>query len=194
MRVGYARVSTTHQELDAQLQALAGAGVDKRHIYHDVLRGVRDDRPQLQSCLKALRKGDTLVIPAFDRLGRSLPHLVKVATDLQARGVELVSLREAVDTTTAAGKLAFHVFGALAEFERELIRERTKAGLAAKKRQGVRLGAPRKLSEKEVKRARQSLRRGDMSAREVARQFGVSKATLFRYIPGGRSALQEPRG
>ena len=136
MLIGYARVSKADgsQSLDLQRDALQAAGVDAGHVYHDVASGVRDDRPGLDSCLRALRTGDVLVVWKLDRLGRNLAHLVNTVQDLSTRGVGLRVLTgqgAQIDTTTAAGRLVFGIFAALAEFERELIRERTRAGLTA---------------------------------------------------------------
>ena len=192
-RLGYIRVSTTHQDLEAQRRALLDAGVRERNIYRDKMSGVRDDRPELKACLKALRPGDSLVLPGLDRLGRSLVHLVRTIEALTERRVNVVSLRESIDTSNAAGRLIVHVFCALAEFERQLIRERTKAGLAAKKAQGVELGRRPKLGEKELKRAKKLLANGELSVREVADAMGISKPTLFRYFPGGRAAVRSEK-
>jgi DNA invertase Pin-like site-specific DNA recombinase len=129
MLVGYARVSTVEQNLHLQQDALTAAGCKK--MFQDTLSGVREDRPGLDAVLDYLRPGDTLVVWKLDRLGRSLPHLIETVRALEARGIGFKSLRENIDTTTSGGKLVFHIFAALAEFERTLIRERTRAGLKA---------------------------------------------------------------
>jgi DNA invertase Pin-like site-specific DNA recombinase len=139
MKIGYARVSTADQSLALQIDALTQAGCTT--IHEEVVSGARVDRPVLRQVLTALREGDVLVIWKLDRLGRSLQHLIAVATDLQHRGIGFTSLREQIDTTTSSSKLIFHMFGALAEFERDLIRERTQAGLTAARARG-RLGGP----------------------------------------------------
>ena len=152
MLVGYERISTDggRQSADLQRDALIAAGVDARHIYGDKLSGSRDDRPGLKACLAFLNAGDTLVVWKLDRLGRSLSHLLATVSELEDRGVGFRSLTEGMDTTTAQGKLLFSVFGALAEFERSLIRERVNAGLAAAARRGRRGGRPTALSAEKV--------------------------------------------
>ena len=141
MKVGYARVSTHDQHLALQLDALRKAGC--RQVYEEVVSGARADRPVLQQALAHLRKGDVLMIWKLDRLGRSLRHLIEVVSDLAQRGIGFKSLQEHLDTTTSSGKLVFHMFGALAEFERDLIRERTHAGLTAARARGRLGGRPR---------------------------------------------------
>ena len=133
-RIGYARVSTGDQSLSLQQDALQQAGCGT--LYEDVASGKNTDRPELSNCLKALRAGDTLVVWRLDRLGRSLPDLVRIVAELESRGIQFESLQERIDTSTATGRLVFHLFGSLAEFERNLIRERTLAGLAAARARG----------------------------------------------------------
>src|SRR5437764_6988199 len=145
MRIGYARVSTLDQNLDLQEDALKAAGCEK--IYTDKAGGTRAERPGLERALADLRPGDQLVVWKLDRLGRSLKHLIETVNDLRDRGVGFQSVQEAIDTTTSGGKLIFHVFGALAEFERDLIRERTRAGLQAARARGRQGGRPRSLDE-----------------------------------------------
>lgn len=178
-RIGYARVSTDDQHLDLQRDALqqAGCGV----IYEEAASGKNTARPELEQCRRALRAGDTLVVWRLDRLGRSLPDLVQVVTDLEQRGVGFESLTEKIETGSAAGKLIFHVFAALAEFERGLIRERTQAGLAAARARGRAGGRKPKLGEKQVREIKALLRDPDIQVSEVARRYGISRTTLYKY-------------
>lgn len=178
-RIGYARVSTDDQHLDLQRNALmqAGCGV----IYEEAASGKSAARPELEQCRKALRAGDTLVVWRLDRLGRSLPDLVHVVNDLEQRGVGFESLTEKIETSSAAGKLIFHVFAALAEFERGLIRERTHAGLAAARARGRVGGRKPKLEEKQVREIKALLRDPDIQVSEVARRYGISRTTLYKY-------------
>ena len=148
MLVGYARVSTGDQSLDLQLDALERAGCEK--VFRDVARGGLDSRKGLSEALNYIREGDTLVVWRLDRLGRSLKHLIETVAGLSAKGLGFKSVQEQIDTTTSGGKLVFHVFGALAEFEREIIRERTRAGLQAARQRGRRGGRPAKMDEKKI--------------------------------------------
>ncbi len=180
MLIGYVRISTDgdRQSTDLQRDALLAAGLDARHIYSDRLSGSRDDRPGLKACLEYLNAGDTLVVWKLDRLGRSLSHLLALVTDLKERGVGFRSLTEGMDTTTPQGKLLFSVFGALAEFERALIRERVKAGLAAAARRGRRGGRPPALSPEKTEQIITALD-GGASQASVCRSFGVPRSTLI---------------
>lgn len=175
--IGYARVSTIEQTLDLQRDALLAAGAAT--IYEDKASGKNADRPELAHCLKSLREGDTLVVWRLDRLGRNLEDLIRIAGQLEARGVKFKSLTEAIDTSGPAGKLVFHMFGALAEFERGLVRERTLAGLAAARARGRVGGRPSLLDAKQRKAALAMLRDREMSVSEIARHFGVSRSTLY---------------
>src|SRR5947209_7135886 len=148
MQIGYARVSTTEQTLDLQLDALKKAGCSK--IFTDTASGAKTERKGLDEALAYVRSGDTLVVWRLDRLGRSLKHLIEVVTDLEKRGIGFKSLTENIDTTTSGGKLIFHIFGALAEFERNLIRERTQAGLIAARARGRKGGRPKSLTGKKL--------------------------------------------
>jgi DNA invertase Pin-like site-specific DNA recombinase len=148
MLIGYARVSTDDQNLDLQRDALQKAGCEQ--IFTDRISGTKDRRPGLEEALSHLRSGDTLVVWRLDRLGRSLRHLIDTVTTLQERGIGFKSLTESIDTTTSGGKLVFHIFGALAEFEREIIRERTNAGLQAARARGRNGGRPKKLTNKQI--------------------------------------------
>ncbi len=186
--IGYARVSTIEQTLDLQRDALLAAGADV--IYEDKASGKNADRPELTHCLKALRAGDTLVVWRLDRLGRNLEDLIRIGSELEARGVTFKSLKEAVDTSGPAGKLVFHMFGALAEFERELIRERTLAGLAAARARG-RVGGRRPVLDPKQRRAALAMMKDrEMSISDIARQFGVSRSTLYNLNAANKQPAQ----
>jgi DNA invertase Pin-like site-specific DNA recombinase len=177
------------QVLDLQKDALIAAGVPERNIYSDTASAKKDDRPGLDACLKAVRTGDTLVIWKLDRLGRNLRHLVNVVHDLNARGIGLRVLTgqgAAIDTTTAAGKLVFGIFAALAEFERELIRERTIAGLAAARARGRNGGRKPKMTPDKLRLAQAAMgKRGSIVA-DLCKELGVSSQTLYRHVsPSG---------
>lgn len=178
-KVGYARVSTDDQDLALQLDALKNAGCDS--IYKDRASGKSVQRKELEHCLKALRTGDTLVVWRLDRLGRSLSDLVRIITGLEHRGVIFESLTEKIETGSAAGKLMFHVFAALAEFERNIIRERTHAGLKAARARGRKGGRPRKLDNQQLKEIKALLRDPSISVTEVAKRYGVSRSTIYRH-------------
>ena len=179
-RIGYARVSTDDQHLDLQRDALQQAGCCV--IYEEAASGKNTTRPELEQCRKALRAGDTLVVWRLDRLGRSLPDLVQIVTDLEQRGIGFESLTEKIETGSAAGKLIFHGFAALAEFERGLIRERTQAGLAAARARGRAGGRKPKLDEQRVREIKALLRDPDIQVSEVARRYGISRTTLYKYV------------
>lgn len=192
MRVGYARVSTVDQNPELQLDALRRAGCEK--IFTERASGAREDRPELARVLAdVLRSGDTLVTWKLDRLARSLKTLIATAEDLERRGVGLVSLTESIDTTTPGGMLVFHVFGAIAQFERALICERTTAGLAEARRRGRKGGRPSALKEADVIAARALMREGTLPVRAVAKRMGVSVATLYRHV-GKRGPVNEGTG
>lgn len=176
MRIGYARVSTQDQRPELQLDALAAASCEQ--VFQEKASGKDRERPELETCLKVLRKGDTLVVWRLDRLGRSLKDLVDVVHALQERGIGFLSLTESIDTTSAGGKLIFHVFAALAEFERNLIRERTVAGLAAARARGRKGGRKTKMPKADVRKAAAMLLDPMMTKTEVARHFGISRVTL----------------
>lgn len=177
--IGYARVSTEAQDLGLQLDALAEAGCTR--VFRDTGSGSLRHRPQLEACFDHLRPGDTLVVWRLDRLGRGLKHLIEVIEDLAVREVGFRSLTEAIDTTTPAGRLQLHLFGALAEFERELIRERTRAGLAAAHRRGRRGGRPLALTPEKLAAAR-AMRARNHPMGEIAAAVGVHRATLYRHL------------
>ena len=180
MKVGYARVSTDEQDLSLQLDALEKAGCDKS--YHDRVSGVKATRPGLQEALQYLRKGDTLVVWRLDRLGRSLKHLIETVNHLEERGVGFQSLQESIDTTTSSGRLVFHIFAALAEFERNLIRERTMAGLAAARARGRKGGRPKALDESQRQTLFKMYDSKQHSVKEICAMFGISKPTLYNYL------------
>jgi len=191
MLIGYARISKHDgsQVLDLQIDALISAGVSKKQIYDDVASGKRDDRPGLTACLKALRKGDTLVVWKLDRLGRDLRHLVNTVQELSDRGVgfKVLSGQGAdIDTTTANGKLIFGIFAALAEFERELIRERTMAGLKAARARGRNGGRKFALTKSQVRLAQAAMGNTETVVSELCKELGITRASLYRYVgPNG---------
>lgn len=178
MKIGYARVSTVDQNLDLQLDALKKLGCE--HIYQEKASGKSKDRPELDHCLKSLRSGDSLCVWRLDRLGRSLQDLIAIVTGLEASGIAFVSVTESIDTSTATGKLMFHVFGALAEFERNLIKERTAAGLASARARGRVGGRKSVLNDKQKALARSLMADKSLSVVDIAKQLGVSRATLYR--------------
>ena len=187
MLLGYMRVSKTDgtQAVDLQRDALLVAGVEVGHLYEDLASGRRDDRPGLLACIKALRMGDTLVVWKLDRLGRDLRHLVNLVHDLTARGVGLKVLAgegAAIDTTTAAGKLVFGIFAALAEFERALIVERTKAGLASARARGRNGGAPFKMTAAKLRLAQAAMGKLETKIGPLCRELGISRQTLYRHV------------
>ena len=187
MLVGYMRVSKADgsQHTALQRDALLTAGVEAAQIYDDHASGRRDDRPGLTACLKALRDGDTLIVWKLDRLGRNLHHLVNTVHDLTARGVGLKVLTgqgAAIDTTTPAGKLVFGIFAALAEFERELISERTVAGLASARARGRRGGRPYKMTPAKLRLAAASMGQPDTKISELCAELGITRETLYRHV------------
>lgn len=180
MRVGYARVSTGEQSLDLQLDALRQAGCER--VFTDEVSGAKAERPGLGEARSYLRAGDTLVVWRLDRLGRSLKDLVQQMEEFADREIGFQSLHEAIDTTSSVGKFQFHIFSALAEFERELIRERTLAGLRAARARGRNGGRPRRMTGEKLKIAARLMRDPAVSVPEVCRTVGVSRSTLYRYI------------
>lgn len=180
MLIGYARVSTLDQNLNLQVDALEKVGCEK--IFTDQVSGSTACRPQLETALDFLREGDTLVVWRLDRLGRNLRHLIELVTQLSEIGIGFRSLTESMDTTTCSGKLIFHIFGALAEFERNLIRERTKAGLEAARARGRKGGRKPALSAKQQQVAVKLYHEKDHTAEEICRIMGISKPTLYSYI------------
>ncbi len=180
MLIGYARVSTDDQNLALQRDALAAAGCEK--VYEDRTSGAKAERPGLALALEVARAGDTLVVWRLDRLGRSLKDLIALAEGLDKRGVGLKSLKEALDTTSSGGRLVFHMFGALAEFERDLTRERTRAGLTAARARGRLGGRPKRLTPEKRRLAVQLYRAREHSIAEICRLMGISKPTLYSYL------------
>src|SRR5512146_2164172 len=183
MLVGYARVSTPEQTLALQQEALTKAGCER--LFTDTASGSHVVRPGLDEALGFVRPGDTLVVWRLDRLGRSLRHLIDTIGTLQERGIGFKSLQEQIDTTTSGGKLVFHVFGALAEFERDLIRERTQAGLLAARARGRRGGRPKSLHPRKVQIARALHHDKSNSVADICRTLRISRATLYRHIKTG---------
>lgn len=176
MKIGYARVTTSDQNRDLQTDALKEAGCEQ--VYEESASGKSRERPELENCLRALRAGDTLIVWRMDRLARSLKDLIDIVNDLEKREIGFLSLTEAIDTTSATGKLTFHIFGAMAEFERNLTRERTMAGLEAARARG-RVGGRRfSMSSSDIKKAKAMLLDPDMTKSEVAKHFNVSRPTL----------------
>jgi len=190
MLLGYARVSTDQQDHALQLDALRAAGCDK--LFVETASGTRTDRPELAMALEQARQGDVLVVWRLDRLARSLRHLIDIADDLNRRSVALKSITENIDTTTPSGRFMFNILGALSPMEREIIVERTRAGLIAAAARGRRGGRPAALDASKIRAAKAMLASGNMSAIEVAQQLGCAPSTLYRHLPGGRSAVAEP--
>lgn len=180
MLLGYARISTAEQNLDGQIVALTAAGVDASRIYSDTASGATTSRPGLDELLRSVREGDVIVIPRLDRLGRSLPELITLVSRIERTGAGLRSLSETIDTTTPTGRLLFHLFGSIAEFERGLIRERTMAGLAAARKRGVRGGRPHSLDGARKAAAARLWASPEIPIEEIAAQLGVSRRTLYR--------------
>lgn len=180
MLVGYMRVSSDSDRQSTALQrdALIAAGVDARHLFEDKASGARDDRPGLKACLAFLKPGDTLVVWKLDRLGRSLPHLLDIVTGLRDGGVAFRSLTEGMDTNTPHGELLFHIFGALAQYERALTRERIQAGLAAARRRGRHGGRPLAIEPEKLEAVIAALD-GGASKAAVCRTFGIARSTLI---------------
>ncbi len=183
MLVGYARVSTLEQTLALQQDALTKAGCER--TFTDTASGSQVVRPGLEEALAYVRPGDTLVVWRLDRLGRSLRHLIDTVGALQQRGIGFRSLQEQIDTTTSGGKLVFHVFGALAEFERDLIKERTQAGLLAARTRGRLGGRPRVLDARKVQIAQALYRDKSNAIVDICRTLRISRATLYRYLKAG---------
>jgi DNA invertase Pin-like site-specific DNA recombinase len=179
MLVGYARVSTMDQNLDLQTDALHAAGCER--LFTDTVSGAKVERPGLTRALNECRPGDTLVVWKLDRLGRSLPHLVETVRELATRGVGFHSLQESLDTTTSGGKLIFHIFASLAEFERDLIKERTNAGLSAARARGRKGGRPKGVDQKKQKAALALKKGNDHSVREICEIVGISRNTFYKY-------------
>ena len=187
--IGYSRVSTGDQTQSLQDDALVEAGCER--IFTDTASGATTERPQLTAALDYLRRGDVLCVWRLDRLGRSLKHLIEVVTQLEDRQIGFRSLHEHIDTTTPTGKLTFHLFGALAEFERELIRERTLAGLAAARARGRNGGRKPSLNPRKVALAQHMYEKGDATVAEIAADLGVSRATVYRHLNRSRRSMDD---
>jgi DNA invertase Pin-like site-specific DNA recombinase len=188
MLIGYARVSTHDQTLNLQQDALQKAGCSK--LFTDTASGAKAERKGLEEALNYVRKEDILVVWRLDRLGRSLPHLIATMTDLEGRGIGFKSLTENIDTTTSGGKLIFHIFGALAEFERNLIRERTTAGLSAARARGRRGGRPKALTARQISIAQSLYNDPKNAILEICRTLKISRATFYRSIKTGERDQQ----
>ncbi|TYQ18284.1 UNVERIFIED_CONTAM: DNA invertase Pin-like site-specific DNA recombinase [Acetivibrio alkalicellulosi] len=180
MLIGYARVSTQDQNVDLQKDKLTKAGCEK--IFYDVASGAKPERTGLKDAIEYMREGDILVVWKLDRLGRSLKHLIEVVSELEKGKIGFKSLRENIDTTSSGGRLIFHVFGALAEFEREIIRERTNAGLSAARSRGKKGGRPKSMDSKKITMAKALFYDKKNSIKDICETLKVSKPTLYRYL------------
>jgi DNA invertase Pin-like site-specific DNA recombinase len=179
MHFGYVRTSTDQQNMELQIEALKAAGVDDRNIYSDKMSGSKRERPQLNNLLEKLRGGDTLVIWKFDRLARSMYDLLAITDSLNEKGVQFKSITEDIDTNSPMGKFAFHLLGALGQFERELIKERINAGIANARAKGKHMGRPRTLTEEQIKVARE-MRQSGTGVMAIARILGCSRHAIYR--------------
>ena len=190
-RIGYARISTDDQKLDLQRDALRLAGVGP--IYEETVSGKTAVRQELDHCLKALRAGDTLVVWRLDRLGRSLPDLVQIVAGLEEKGIGFESITEKIETTSAAGKLVFHVFAALAEFERNLIRERTQAGLVAARARGRSGGRKSKLDARQIREINRLMSDPTIPVGQIAERYKVSRTTIYKVASRSAVPASEPQ-
>jgi DNA invertase Pin-like site-specific DNA recombinase len=186
MLIGYARVSTQDQNPDLQLDALQAAGCDK--VFVEKASGAQRERPELLAALAYLRPGDTLVVWKLDRLARSLKQLIETIEGMEARQIGFRSLTEAIDTTTSGGRLIFHIFAALAEFERSIIRERTRSGLESARNRGRLGGRPPTLSPADLQHVKALLSDPEITVEQATRRLGIAPSTFYRHLPGGRSA------
>jgi len=194
MKYGYARVSTKDQVLNLQIDALKTAGCHK--IFYEVAKGARADRPEWLKLLEEIQKGDTLIVWKLDRMGRSLHHLIKVVNDLIAKGVDIISIQDPLNTTSAQGRLIFNMFASLAEFEKDLIRERTMAGLKSARARGRMGGRPKGLSEKAKKTACTAealYLQNELKTDDIADQLGISKTTLYKYLRARNVQIGTPQ-
>lgn len=187
---GYARVSTEDQNLRSQMDALVRAGVPEEHIYTDKASGVATKRKGLNECLRRLEKGDTLVVASLDRLARSLSQLLGIVENLDKRGIAFKAMNMGLDTSTPMGRFGLQMLGAVAEFERELIRERTRAGMASAKARGVVIGRKAISTPAKIEKAKETIRAG-MSFKDAAKSVGLAVSTLYRDIPGGAQSILE---
>ncbi|WON75135.1 recombinase family protein [Nitrosospira sp. Is2] len=191
MKIGYARVSTQEQDLALQLDALTKEGCER--IFQEKASGAQRERPELKAALAYMRRGDTLVVWKLDRLARSMKQLIETVESFQNCGIGLKSIHDPIDTSSPSGKLVFHIFAALAEFERGVIRERTTAGLRAARERGRVGGRPPALSAKDLQAAKAMLKDSDITVAAVARRLNVAASTLYRHIPHARSASLEEK-
>lgn len=182
MLIGYARISTLSQSLDLQIDALIQSGCEPRQIYTDTASGSKTARPGLEKALDYAREGDTIIVWKLDRLGRSLGHLIEVVKGLSDRGIGFKSIQESLDTTTSGGRLIFHVFGAISEFERDLIRDRTNAGLEAARARGRHGGRRRVLTDKQISIGKSLAADKSRSVGDICETLKISQATYYRYI------------
>jgi DNA invertase Pin-like site-specific DNA recombinase len=188
MLIGYARVSTQDQNPELQLDALQAAGCEK--IFVEKASGAQRERPELKAALAYMRAGDTLVVWKLDRLARSLKQLIETIEGMEEREIGFRSVTEAIDTTTSGGRLTFHIFAALAEFERSIIRERTRSGLESARKRGRLGGRPPALSPQDLQAAKALLSNPKITVEEVAKRLNVAPSTLYRHLPGGRGAIE----
>lgn len=188
MKIGYARVSTADQHLRMQEDALKKAGCDR--IYHDIASGIKTERPGLEEALNQLRQEDVLVVWKLDRLGRSIQHLIQTVKQLNEQKIGFKSLQENIDTTTSGGKLIFHIFSALAEFERDIIQERTKAGLKAARIRGRLGGRPPSLNEKQIEKMLARYHEQKLTVAEICKVFGISRPSFYNYLNRNKKAIQ----
>lgn len=189
MKVGYARVSTVDQHLHMQEDALKNDGCEE--IFHDVASGVKTARPGLEDALGYLREGDTLVVWKLDRLGRSVQHLIQTIKSLSEKKIGFKSLQENIDTNTSGGKLIFHIFSALAEFERDLIRERTQAGLKAARARGKMGGRPPLLDNRQITRMIEMYDEGKNTVAEICKIYDISRPSFYNYLKKNKAAIAE---
>jgi len=180
MLIGYARVSTAEQNLDSQMDALEEAGCKK--IYADKMSGTKADRPELRKAIDDIRAGDTLVVKKLDRLGRSIKNLIELINELHSKEAGFKSLSENIDTTTSGGKLIFHIFGALAEFERDVIHDRTMAGLKAARARGRQGGRPRKITDKIIQQMKTLYDANKIPVAEICKSFGISRSAFYECV------------
>lgn len=180
MKIGYARVSTNDQNSQLQLDALNNAGCDR--IYEERMSAKTKDRPELNRLLDAIREGDTVVVWRLDRLGRSIKDLIELVDKFKSLKVQFISLTENIDTSSPSGELIFHIFASIAQFERSLIVERTKAGLASARRRGIKGGRKKKLTDSDIQKAQAMLNSNEITVSDVAKHFNVSRTTLYKYI------------
>ena len=189
MKIGYARVSTQDRDLALQIDALTKEGCEK--IFQEKASGAQRDRPELKAALSYMRAGDILIVWKLDHLARSMKQLIETVEDFEARGIGLKSLQDPIDTSSASGKLVFHIFAALAEFERGVIRDRTKAGLKSARERGRIGGRPKLLSDKDLQAAKALLKDRTITVAEVAKRLGVSLSTLYNHLPAARAESLE---